>query len=158
ICRGDADDVRYIVRARICWKRIVIRAVVSGSGNEQYSASAMAIDGIAQGLGIASTTPTVVAGDDVDAAVLHHCDVVETLDCIGRAALTATAEKFASKDFCRPIDARNAHGVVADGSNGSSNVSTMAVVVSDKRIVVDEPHVHSVAVVDKPISIVVDAV
>src|SRR5216117_1028068 len=118
----------------------------------------MAVDGVAQGLRIAPAAPTIVAGDDIDAAVLHRCDVVETLYCIGRAALTVTAEKLASEDFCRPIDADDAHGVIASRPNGSSDVSTMSVVVPYKRIVVGGPNVDSVAVVDKPIAVVVDAV
>src|SRR5437879_5717595 len=118
----------------------------------------MAVDGVAQGLRVTPAAPTVIASDDVDATVLHHCNLVETLKRACRAAKAIGIEKLAREDFRRPVDTYNAHRVAANGPDGSSNVSAMSVVVSYEPITVDTDNVHSKTIVDKPISIVVDGV
>ena len=114
------------------------------------------LDGVAQAGGEVRVGPAVVAGDDVDPAVLHHGDVVEAGDGGGDAAISRLVEDLARHQLHGPVDAHHTDAVVAHRSDDPGDVRSVQIRVHRIGIAVDG--IDAVAIVDETIAVVVDTV
>ena len=142
--------------ARVRLQRVVVAARVTRGGHEEDAVVTLRGNGVHQGLREEPTTPAVVGGDDLDAALLHGQHVVQARDGARRGAEASRVEELARQDPHVPRDAADAICVVASGADDPGDVRAMAVVVV--RVTAMGDRVEPVAVVHDAVAVVVRAV
>ena len=160
--RPDADHVGQVVRTGIESGVLVKRhighlfAVVSSRCNKQYAALHLRVYGVGQCLRKAAAAPGIVGRNDIDAAILHRGNVVETGNGVGEETRSGRVEEFARQNFDVPGDAGDADPVVAHRAYDPGHVRPVTVVVHGIGVSVDG--IDAVTIVDMAVAVVVDAV
>ena len=148
--------VRGIVGVSVVVVANPVQAPIAGRGDEKDSSLALAVDGVIQCLRIPSPAPTVVRGDDIDAAIFHVGDVVQAGCGVGIPSAPIGPQEFAGHDADGPVDPDHAHTVVPDRADGSGGVRAVTVIV--ERIAVVVVGVDSMAIVGPAVVVIIRAV
>src|ERR1700719_953463 len=93
--RRNCNDVWQGRIRGVSGQNIIVAKFIARRGDEENPGLLLRLDRIRQRLRIFNATPTVIAGYDVVALVLHLQNIVEASDCVGCLTIPAGIQELA---------------------------------------------------------------